>query len=469
MAIIPRSSSCALVLILSSVAATAQTIDFGPFVSYPTESSGSWDVVAADFDGDGDLDLATANQWWHDVTVIENDGFGAFSSPVNLPVGMSPFTLVAGDLSGNGFPDIVVSCPASDLLAILLNQGSGVFSSPTNVSGDNPLGVDLGDLDGDGDLDIAVTFGDTGLVRLMTNDGSGNFAFVPTPVSVGQSGLPIPSQVELEDLNGDGDLDITTVNSAENTISVALSDGIGGFAPATTFPAGFTPDKLALGDLDGDGDMDLAIADMWYFQSGVLFNNGSGSFGPVVIVGSVDHPDDVLIADLNADGANDLVYLEGAGVAVFPNIGGGSFGPKQTFAAGITSSGVIAADLDGDGLLDLATADEAYPPDVAILLNQSEPPCGVPYGPTQVQASFGDGYRCVGGSSGSVIRLFPFLHAGPTGQAGRVIDFTTAPAVSGSGALSVGTLANFQFWYRDPTAGGTAFNLSDAICVAFAP
>jgi len=515
MAILPRASRCALFLTLTSAAAGAQTIDFDPYVSYPTESSGSWDVVAADFDGDGDQDLATANRYWHEVTVLFNDGAGTFGSAVILPVGDLPHTLVAGDLSGNGFPDIVVTGPASDVFTIIMNQGSGVFGTPQNVTGDNPIGVDLGDIDGDGDLDIAVTFADTSLVRLMINDGNGNFAFSPVIVPVGQGTLPIPTQVELEDLDGDGDLDITTANSNENTVSVALNDGSGTFAPASTFQAGFTPDKIALGDLDGDGDLDIAAADQWYFQSGVIYNQGDGSFGPVVIVGAVDHPDDVLIADLDGDGDNDIVYIELAGIAVFPNTGAASFGPKQVFPAGITAAGVTAADLDGNGSLDLAIADEAFPPDVTVLLNRSEPPCADPtnyciaapnsvgpgavigvagstsisannfvilvaglpvgepgifyYGPTQVQASFGDGFRCVGGSAGSVVRLFPFLHAGPTGQAGRLIDFTAAPAASGSGALTAGTLMNFQFWYRDPAAGGSAFNLSNAICVLFAP
>ena len=82
------------------------------------------------------------------------------------------------------------------------------------------------------------------------------------------------------------------------------------------------------------------------------------------------------------------------------------------------------------------------------------------YGPTQVQVSFGDGYRCVGGSTHRFTAV-------STDAAAQWVDFTNPP--SSSGEITVASTWNFQFWFRDPSANATGFNLSDALEVTFCP
>ena len=84
------------------------------------------------------------------------------------------------------------------------------------------------------------------------------------------------------------------------------------------------------------------------------------------------------------------------------------------------------------------------------------------YGPNQVSVPFGNGTRCVGGT---LVRLAP-IHSGAGGSVAQPIDNSLLPAL---GQLSVGATRNFQFWYRDPAGGGSAFNLSSALSVTFAP
>jgi len=88
------------------------------------------------------------------------------------------------------------------------------------------------------------------------------------------------------------------------------------------------------------------------------------------------------------------------------------------------------------------------------------------YGPNQIEIPFGNGYRCVGGGA---FRLGPPLSTDPAGFATRWLDFTQPPANGGPGAILAGSHWNFQFWYRDPAAGGASFNLSDGLSVDFLP
>lgn len=82
------------------------------------------------------------------------------------------------------------------------------------------------------------------------------------------------------------------------------------------------------------------------------------------------------------------------------------------------------------------------------------------YGPNQVSVPFGNGVRCVGGG---LVRLSA-QSSGASGTVNRVLDASSLPA-----PISAGETRNFQFWYRDPAAGGAFYNLSGAVAVEFTP
>jgi hypothetical protein len=88
------------------------------------------------------------------------------------------------------------------------------------------------------------------------------------------------------------------------------------------------------------------------------------------------------------------------------------------------------------------------------------------YGPDQLQVPFGDGFRCVGGSVGTVHRLFPFVVADGTGFMTRPLDVSSPPT---GGQILAGSTWNFQAWFRDPAAGMSGFNLSDGLRLDFLP
>jgi len=89
------------------------------------------------------------------------------------------------------------------------------------------------------------------------------------------------------------------------------------------------------------------------------------------------------------------------------------------------------------------------------------------YGGNQVELTFGDGFRCVGGG---VFRLGPPVTADGSGAVQRPLDLTQPPANSGTGEITPGSSWYFQYWFRDPMGpGGSGFNLTDGVCLDFVP
>ncbi len=88
------------------------------------------------------------------------------------------------------------------------------------------------------------------------------------------------------------------------------------------------------------------------------------------------------------------------------------------------------------------------------------------YGGNELQIPFGNGFRCVGSGGVGLWRFGPQL-IDVFGNAARHVDFTTAPSGVGGGQLFPGSTWKFQFWYRDPAAGGAGFNLSNGLSLTF--
>ena len=91
------------------------------------------------------------------------------------------------------------------------------------------------------------------------------------------------------------------------------------------------------------------------------------------------------------------------------------------------------------------------------------------YGPAQIQAPFGDGFRCVGAGAIGIFRFNPPTQTNALGTAQRLVNFNASPAGSGAGMITPGSTWKFQHWYRDVPAGGAGFNLSNGLSATFSP
>ena len=118
-------------------------------------------IAAADLDGDGDQDGATANFNSDNVTILKNTGAGDFREAASSPeaAGDGPDSIVAADLDGDGDQDLAIANENVPNVTILRNNGRGNFrerSSSPEPAGAVPAQIVAADLDGDGDQDLAV-------------------------------------------------------------------------------------------------------------------------------------------------------------------------------------------------------------------------------------------------------------------------------------------------------------------------
>ncbi len=295
------------------------------------------------------------------VEVLFNQGDGTLAAPPTQPVTQFVFfpgPIVATDLNGDGLPDLAVHSTENPIVLAFLNEGAGVLSAPiSSVGGSAALYWDAqaADLNGDGLPDLAVPV--HGGVDVLQNQGGGTFG---TPDHHDESG-----QVLLDDLNGDGAIDLLARGDHADTLSVRLNQGNGAFAPAQTYRPGRSPVAFVTADLDGDGREDIAAALDGDNEQGngveILRNQGGGAFvSSPVDHGLPPHPGPIAAGDLDGDGALDLVVLivdldGGPGVVrAFENHGGGTFADDSTdIAPGFAPTSIAVADVNGDGLSDV--------------------------------------------------------------------------------------------------------------------
>ncbi len=299
-------------------------------------------ATAADFDGDGHLDLAISmnNSPLH---VMKGDGKGGFKFAVELervgPIVDCPGPLFAADFNHDGKLDIVANqCGGG--IAIFPGKGDGTFSSPRKIevpglnhSVDQSMVV--ADFNHDGFPDIAV--GTMTGVAVLLGDRDGSFA-APLSLTTG-----FPMKIATADLNGDGNADLVVLpadpkmepapmlGSAGNHVCVFLGDGKGGFKALPPFSAtlsnfvedGGFPYHLEIADLNGDHVPDLVITKQQYsFKTTlplmrwmVLPGRGDGTFtAPVEFrnpAESRNYPRySFALVDVNGDQRPDVLFLD---------------------------------------------------------------------------------------------------------------------------------------------------------------
>jgi YVTN family beta-propeller protein len=353
---------------------------FTPASELPVAAgTGPYAVAIGDFNGDGIADLAVANSGINTVSILLGDGSGGFTNASGSPVavGSSPFAVAIGDFNGDGIADLAVANSGSNAVSILLGDGRGGF---TNASG-SPVGVDrnpgavaIGDFNRDGIADLAVTNYVSGTVSILLGNGDGTFApAFGSPVTLGTG----PYAVAIGDFNGDGKADLAVVKIVGD-VSILLGDGSGGFIPAAGSPVavGSTPYAVAIGDFNRDGIPDLAVTNSGNNTVSILLGDGSGGFTPAsgspVAVGK--SPYSVAIGDFNGEGIADLAVTNETDNTVTILLGNGSGGftnaSESPVTVGNTPLGVAIGDFNGDGTADLAVTNYGGN-NVSILLNQS--------------------------------------------------------------------------------------------------
>lgn len=271
-------------------------------------------VYGADLDNDGDIDVLTTSYGSDKVIWYENlDGHGNFSGQKVLDSNAEgAFSVIAADLDGDGDMDVISASRFSGLAWYENLNGHGHFSPKKII--DNQISssrsVVAVDLDGDGDLDILGNATGTDKIFWIENlDGLGNFG---SRQIIDSTGL-YANVVFAADIDGDGDMDVVFASNGDNEVAWYENlDGLGNFGPKQTITN--TLHKawtVYAADLDNDGDIDVLATSVETFGGEVVwFENldGLGNFSSKKIISTeVKAPKSVIAADIDGDGAMDVV------------------------------------------------------------------------------------------------------------------------------------------------------------------
>lgn len=308
-----------------------------------------------------------------------------------LNIGGRPNDIVVGDWNKDGKLDIATSTDANTVI-ILLGNGRNGFTpapgSPINVAA-HMLAV--GDVNNDKNIDLALSHHDSFGVVILLGTGDGRFAAAPgSPFIAHQGTKPHNHGLALNDFNSDGNLDITTSNQDDNSVSVLLGNGRGSFAPApgSPFAVGRAPYPHAVADVNKDGNLDIVTPNVGSNNVSVLLGNGKGSFTPAA--GSPykveNRPYYVAIADTSGDGKPDLITTHDDINLISALLGDGRGGftaaPGSPFDVGYRAFKLVAFDVNKDARMDLIIGTEASDSVVVLLGNAPggfSPAAGSPY------------------------------------------------------------------------------------------
>jgi VCBS repeat protein len=346
-----------------------------PSGSYPAA------VGVADFNGDGKRDVAVANEFLNNMSLVTGDGTCGFTSVTSANnTGITPIAMATADFNRDNCIDIVTANNGDGTYSYLQNNCSGNF---TTINGNlvgclDPIAIAVGDVNGDGNRDFAIaceTSGDVCSRRGTGTSGSGAFgAAVCTP---GATNTPEGLAIGGFNLDAFDDYALSSSPSPSgdpsDIVAIAKSDGAGGVVdiPAT-FPVGLAPRGVVKGDLNGDGFLDLVVANSDTASVSALLGDGGGVFSFPSIDSPVGQaPTALALADFNLDGkldvavtntnANNVSLLLGDGTGHFTKVG--DFGTRDLPVA------IGAGDCNGDGKPDLAVADN-FNDTVTVLVNQ---------------------------------------------------------------------------------------------------
>lgn len=351
-----------------------------------SELRNSMDVVAADLDADGDLDVVVPQEFRRN-RVMQNVGGGRFVEFIGSLPPLTAEEMSGGppqlhgpnqghdsedvsidDFDGDGILDLVIVSEddikfgRSGVHEYYRGLGGLRFErADARLPDTEANAVAHVDVDRDGDLDLSIA--GAGQDRLLINAGAGRFedeTATRLPVET-----LVTQDIEFADVDGDGDPDI--VLGQEGGHALWLNDGTGRFSDSSDrLPAAGNVEarKVTPGDVDGDGDLDLYFSHVgWHDrapQDRLLINDGSARFVDETAARIPAEAGTTLtarFADFDADGDLDLVRGEHGPLSVWMNDGQGVFTDVSDLVMTDRVAGpniaVSVADFNGDGLLDI--------------------------------------------------------------------------------------------------------------------
>jgi FG-GAP-like repeat len=324
-------------------------------------------IVAADFNGDGKLDLAVNVAGFDMVAILNGDGQANFTLKEHVETDTLPKGLAVGDVNRDHHLDLVSIMEWGYDIRINLGDGHGGFIGAGELNGDGePNRIAVADLNNDGNLDLIANAPDEGKILIYFGKGNGSFSNSALELE----DLPKDYTFAVGDLNRDGNADLVVSKSDAGAKAVVfLGDGAGNFTKVNEFAVEAVASAVVLVDLNHDSNLDILIGGSGAENVSGMFlssylGDGTGNFttgqindlGPGVMEGLMGLDD--FNEDGNVDVAFPIVFSQGpipsTSVLTFLGDGNGGFTAGQTITTGVGPHSVAPADFNGDGHVDLA-------------------------------------------------------------------------------------------------------------------
>ena len=522
---------CVIALPMITSDARAQSVTFKPRVDFGVAQPNVVQSSLADFNHDGNLDIAVTMEGESagKVEVLFGDGHSDFGTTTEF-LAYVAWGLCTADLNGDGWNDIAVTAKAwaSHGVGVVFNNHTGGFAGGSSMStlASPPVALAAGDFDGDGIMDLAAASESGGYaVDWFKGLGSGAFSgFHYVPITSNLVG----SRIYTGHFNADTPLDLVLTHSTGVMVLLNDTSAAGNFAAASGITISENIQSLAVLDIDGDGLDDL-LTGSYSGNLRVWRCLGNGSFTLLHSYTSTVGALEVALGDLNKDGNQDVMLVGLSGVQLFFGLGGGAFSAPQTIAAGVYPKTGVIGDWNGDGWLDIAIAcknlagmdsyvsvyeqlptgtafcfgdgtgtacpcgnvgaagrgcansigtgallapsgSQLVSNDTVVLTGTGMPNSSVLYFQGTTQQSAGSGAVFGDGlrcAAGSVIRLGTKVNTGGASQYPVGAD----PKISIKGLVAAGNVRTYQCWYRNAAAfcNAETFNLTNGIQITWAP
>lgn len=338
--------------------------------------------TAADFDGDGKIDLAVCNE--NGVAVYRNTSTTTSSSVgprITVAAGFSPQNIYAADINSDGKKDLVVASFDINILVNTSTSGNISFAAPVPLTGGFCKEIAIADLDRDGRQDLVISYTSGSGVTVFRNTSyNGVVSFLElNDYIIGND----PNRITLNDFDRDGRIDM----------AVSFYQGLAVYRNTTTGSAisfGGRQDYTLLrqvldlksADIDGDGAPDLITANYFDSSFSVLRNTSTGplsiSFSTRLEFKSADGTNCLAIADFNGDTKPDVAASNrwDSSMTVFKNTsiaGTIQFNEKASYRSGREPLFLQAEDWNGDGFPDI-TMVNSLSSSASLFLNQHNRP-----------------------------------------------------------------------------------------------
>lgn len=283
------------------------------------------DIALGDFNGDGNVDVVIPNTGTPYLTVLLGDGKGGFKPSPRSPFATQSYPHVHGvaaaDFNGDGKLDVVTDSWGHDQILMLFGDGGGNLTLPGQLfqTGKRPYQrLRSADFNQDGNPDVVTTDLDINAVSILLGDGKGGLHDAPgSPFPAGV----FPWAVAIDDVNNDGKLDLVILpydrditDPRQLGVTVLLGDGKGGFRKMNGSPFSLAgchgPDRIATGDVNGDGFRDIVVSCAQNNKVLLYLGSNEGSFQ--VSTRQVQTGwSGLAVADLNGDGKADIIVGNG--------------------------------------------------------------------------------------------------------------------------------------------------------------